>query len=244
MDQPGARRAERIVRLTEIAPGTRVVSETGREGTVVEVVPDTAGVAGSVRVAWSDGSRTLVSPGTLIWRGNVLAVGRAAAGTTAVEGTRETITETARATTRKMAQDEETLTVPIIEEQLVADTVWREAGVVRLRIRGEAVPQTVSREIERDEVSVEEVSIGRELAAGEQIGPRQEGDVWIIPVVEEEIVTTTRRVLTREVRITRRTARETRTVDATTRHTVVEIDTANLSDRVHRTEGTLRDASR
>lgn len=237
MDQSGAGRAERIVRLADIVPGTQVVSETGMEGTVVEVVPDTAGVAGGVRVAWSDGSRTLVSLRALTWRANVLAVGATAMGTT-------TAGTTAMETTRTMAQDEETLTVPIVEEQLVADTVWREAGMVRLRVHGETVPQTVSREVERDEVSVEEVAVGRELAAGEQIAPRQEGDVWIIPVIEEEIVMMTRRVLTREVRITRRVARETRTVDATTRHTVVEIDTANLGDRVHLTDAAVPDVTR
>ncbi len=245
MDEAGARRTERterIVRLTEITPGTRVIDEaegaTGREGTVLEVVPDTGGAVGGVRVAWSDGSRILVPLRTLSWRENVLAVG----GVGTITG--ETARETTTATTRKMTQGEETLTVPIITEQLVTDTVWREAGVVRLRVHSEAAPQTTTHEIERDELYVEEVTVGRELAPGEQLGPRQEGEVLIIPVIEEEIVVTTRRVLTREVRITRRATRQSRTVDATTRRTVVEIDVANLGERVHLTESATPDVTR
>jgi len=238
MEQMGARqteRTERIVRLAEITTGTRVVNETGMEGTVTQVIPAAAGNAGGVHVAWSDGSGMLLPLTDLTWRADVLAV---RATRTQVVG------ETSRATTYEMARSDETLTVPVIEEQLVADTVWREAGVVRLRVHGETAPQTLTHEIERDEVSVEEVNVGRELAAGEEIGPRQEGDVWIIPVIEEQAVMVTRRMLIREVRVTRRTTRQTRTVEGTTRRTVVEIDTANLGDRVHLTEGAAPDITR
>ena len=124
-----------------------------------------------------------------------------------------------------------------MEEILTADTVWREAGIVRLRVRGEAVPQTITREAAHEELYVEEVAVGRELTEGEQLAPRQEGDVLIVPIVEEEVVVTIRRVLAREVRITRRTARESRTVDTTTRRTVVELDPGTLTERVHYPSG-------
>jgi len=238
MEQTGARemgRTERIVRLAEITTGTRVVNETGMEGTVTKVIPAAAGNAGGVHVAWSDGSGMLVPLTALTWRANVLAV----------NATRAQVTgETSRATASEVVRGDETLTVPVIEEQLVADTIWREAGVVRLRVHGETVPQTLTQEIERDEVSVEEVNVGRELAAGEEIGPRQEGDVWIIPVIEEQVVMVKRRMLIREVRVTRHTTRQTRTVEGTMRHTVVEIDPANLGDRVHRTESAAPDVTR
>ena len=102
-----------------------------------------------------------------------------------------------------------------------------------LRVRGENVPQSITQETAREELYMEEVAVGRELAEGEQLVPRQEGDVLIVPIVEEEVVVTIRRVLAREVHITRRIARESRTVDTTTRRTVVDVESGPLTDRVH-----------
>jgi len=230
-----AERAERAVRLAEIAPGTRATDANGMAGAVVAVVPEETGTESGVRIAWADGNRTVVPLRALTWRADTLVVG---AGNVATAVTQTAVTETAvRAERIADLREGETFTVPVMEEILTADTVWREAGIVRLRVRGEAVPQTVTREAEHEELYVEEVAVGRELIEGEQLAPRQEGDVLIVPIVEEEVVVTIRRVLAREVRITRRTARESRTVDTTTRRTVVELDPGTLTERVHYPNG-------
>ncbi len=230
-----AERAERAVRLAEIAPGTRATDANGIAGAVVAVVPEETGTESGVRIAWADGNRTVVPLRALTWRADTLVVG---AGNVATAVTQTAVTETAvRAERIADLREGETFTVPVMEEILTADTVWREAGIVRLRVRGEAVPQTVTREAEHEELYVEEVAVGRELIEGEQLAPRQEGDVLIVPIVEEEVVVTIRRVLAREVRITRRTARESRTVDTTTRRTVVELDPGTLTERVHYPNG-------
>jgi len=235
-----AERAERAVRLAEIAPGTRVTDASGMAGAVVSVVPEETGNESGVRIAWADGNRTVVPLRALTWRADTLVVGagNAATNTSATAVTQTAVTETAvRAERIADLREGETFTVPVMEEILTADTVWREAGIVRLRVRGEAVPQTVTREAEHEELYVEEVAVGRELTEGEQLAPRQEGNVLIVPIVEEEVVVTIRRVLAREVRITRRTARESRTVDTTTRRTVVELDPGTLTERVHYPNG-------
>ena len=242
VDEARLQRAERVVRLAEIAPGTRVIgaNANGMAGTVVAVVPEETGTESGVRIAWADGNRTVVPLHTLTWRADMLVVGagNAAMTTTATAVTQTAVTETAvRAERIADLRDGETFTVPVMEEILTADTVWREAGIVRLRVRGEAVPQTITREAAHEELYVEEVAVGRELTEGEQLAPRQEGDVLIVPIVEEEVVVTIRRVLAREARITRRTARESRTVDTTTRRTVVELDPGTLTERVHYPSG-------
>lgn len=220
MDDTGARWAD-------IAPGTRVVSETGMEGMVVDTASGAAGPNDGVGVVWADGSRTVVPVQSLSQSGgNARVTGESAA---------------AQARRVDVPRGAEMVRVPIIEERLIADVVWQEAGTVRLRVRGEAVPQTETRETAHEELYVEEMTIGRELTEGEQLLPRQEGDVLIVPIIEEEVVVVTRRVLAREVRITRRVTRAPRTVDTTTRHTVVEIESGELGDRVHVVPGTMSD---
>lgn len=130
------------------------------------------------------------------------------------------------------------ITVPIIEEQVEARPEWREAGSIVVRTVMEEIPQTLTQETEREELFVERVAVGRELAENEQVVPREEGDVYIIPVVIEEAVVVTRRVLAEELRITKRTIPTSQTVHAVIRKERVEIDAGALADRVHDGNGT------
>ena len=69
--------------------------------------------------------------------------------------------------------------------------------------------ETVEVDLNHDHVVVERVAVGRIVEAIPPV--RQEGDVTILPVVEEEVVITRRLILTEEVHM-----RRVRTV---TRHT-------------------------
>lgn len=131
------------------------------------------------------------------------------------------------------AREGERVVVPIIEERLEAHPEWREAGSVRLNVLTEEVPQSVTRNVEREEVTVERVAVGRALAEGEDIAPRQEGDTFIVPVIMEEIVVSTRRVLAEEVRMTKRIVTVPETVETTIRQQRVEVDGGALTDRIH-----------
>ena len=128
---------------------------------------------------------------------------------------------------------EERVVVPMIEEQLEAHPEWRESGSVRVNVRTEEVPQSVTQDVQREEVLVERVAVGRALADGEMPAPRREGEVEIIPVIIEEAVVTIRRVLAEEVRITKRVVTVPQTVETTVRRQQVEVDDGGLADRIH-----------
>jgi uncharacterized protein (TIGR02271 family) len=130
------------------------------------------------------------------------------------------------------------VTVPIIEEQVEVHAEWREAGSIVVRTVMEEVPQTLTQETEREELFVERVAIGRELVAGEEVAAREEGDTYIIPIVVEEAVVVTRRILAEELRVTKRIIPTTQTVQTVVRKERVEIDAGDLADRVHEDSGT------
>lgn len=207
---------------TELRTGTAVVTDTGMAGTITEVLPDFPDAAGGVRVAWTGGHTTVVPRGALtVERDRILV------RTDTKE--RATGTETAEPAT---ARDDK-FTVPIIEEELVAGVVWREAGAVRLRVRTEEEPRSLRQVAAHEELVIEEVAVGLPLADGEGAEPRREGEVWIIPIVEEVPVVTMRRMVTKEVRVTKRTVQVEQTVAATVRRQHVEVDAGDLAARVH-----------
>jgi len=115
---------------------------------------------------------------------------------------------------------------------------WRDAGSIVVRTVMDEIPQTLTQETEREELFVERVAVGRTLADGEIVAPREEGDVTIIPVVVEEAVVVTRRILAEELRITKRIIPTTQTVHAVVRKERVEIDAGPLADRIHDDSGT------
>ncbi len=139
--------------------------------------------------------------------------------------------------THVMEAGQSEVTVPVIEEQVEAHSEWRDAGSIIVRTVAEEIPQTLTQETQREELFVERVAVGRELAAGEEVAPREEGDTYIIPVVVEEGVVVMRRVLAEELRITKRVIPTMQTVQTVVRKERVEIDAGNLADRVHDASG-------
>ena len=136
-----------------------------------------------------------------------------------------------------MDASEQEVTVPVIEEQVEAHPEWRDAGSIVVRTVAEEIPQTLTRETQREELFVERIAVGRELAEGEEVMPREDGDTYIMPVVMEEAIVVTRRVLVEELRITKRLVPTMQTVQTVVRKERVEIDAGNLADRVHDASG-------
>jgi uncharacterized protein (TIGR02271 family) len=95
----------------------------------------------------------------------------------------------------------EHVVVPLLEETLRAEKQWAEAGVVQLHKTVETRTETVPIDLTHEQVDIQRVTVNRVLSPGEDTGPRQEGDVLIVPIVEEELVVTKRRVVREEVRI-------------------------------------------
>jgi len=223
----------------DVRPGAAVVSDDGRHGFVSEVMPDAAPSGADVRISWEDGSYSLVSRDDLTLAEDAIhahvpdsATDRTTAlNTTAAESMTAASSSLPRET---LAETGEDVMIPVVEERLTAETQWREAGNVRFHLRSESARQTVTARPVHEELAIEEVAVGRELADGESAESRTEGDTTIIPIVEEQPVVVMRRVLTKELRVTRRRVTESRDFEATVRRTVVETDSGGLGERLHR----------
>jgi stress response protein YsnF len=98
---------------------------------------------------------------------------------------------------------EEVCVVPVIQEQLQVDREAVETGrAVRLRKQVHEEPVEVCHDVTHDVIETRRVPVGRVIDA--PVGIRHEGDVTIVPVVAERVVTHTELVLVEEIHIRRR----------------------------------------
>jgi uncharacterized protein (TIGR02271 family) len=126
-----------------------------------------------------------------------------------------------------MAQDSRSTTdekiIPVVEERLEVGRRVVDTGRtlhVRKRVREQTVE--VREPLTSETVDTERVPVGRVLDA--PIGVREEGDVLIVPIIEERLVVRKELVLVEEVRITRRRQVHEHVQQATLKrdHVVVE----------------------
>ncbi|HEY0832994.1 MAG TPA: YsnF/AvaK domain-containing protein [Azospirillum sp.] len=105
--------------------------------------------------------------------------------------------------------------VPLHEEVLSVGKRSVESGRVRIATEVHEREQTVEQDLDSEDIDIVRVPVGRPVDAVPDT--RQEGDVLIVPVVEEELVVTKRLVLKEELHIRKRTTRRTERVTATLR---------------------------
>ena len=98
------------------------------------------------------------------------------------------------------------IVVPVVEEQVAVDKRVRQARTVTVTTRPVTEQQTISEPVMREKVTVERVPVGEVIDAVPEI--REDGDLTVIPVVEERITVTRELVLKEEVHL-RRTREET-----------------------------------
>lgn len=209
--------------------GMPVRSNTAWTGRVTNVIAAAANDEGALRVAW-DGDGETVVPLSACTITNERVMVQFASDTETGNAARP----------GAMVMNRAQMTIPIIEEEVTATTVWRESGSVMIRLRSEDLPRTFTEQTEREELVVEQVEIGRVLAEGEVLEPRQEGDDYIIPIVVEEAVIVKRRVLAHELHVTKRTAQTTQTVETTVRKITPVIESGALAHRTHIAAGVTR----
>ena len=89
--------------------------------------------------------------------------------------------------------------IPLVEEQVSIAKHKVPTGRVRIRTVVDEREAWVREELAREEVTIERVPIDREVTETPEI--RQEGDVLIVPVVEEVLVVEKRLVLKEELHI-------------------------------------------
>ena len=111
--------------------------------------------------------------------------------------------------------------------QVAAETVSIDkqahlTGTVRVRTQTETVQELASVVLDRQDVEIERVAFDREITEAPPV--RTEGDVTIIPIVEEIVVVEKRLILKEELHIRRHIVREKQEIPVTLRkqHAVVE----------------------
>ena len=97
--------------------------------------------------------------------------------------------------------------IPLAEERLRVEKREVERGRVVVRKRVEAREELAEAVLQREELSVERVPLGVPVDAPPPV--REEGDVLIVPVLEERLVVQTRLILKEELRVTRHRRAET-----------------------------------
>ena len=109
-------------------------------------------------------------------------------------------------------QDQTTVVIPVIAEQLNIDKQLIETGQVRISKTVREDEQVIDLPLTRETVEVERVAIGQHVAEAPAV--RREGDTVIYPVLEEVIVVEKRLMLIEEIRVTTRqtVVREPQTV--------------------------------
>jgi uncharacterized protein (TIGR02271 family) len=101
---------------------------------------------------------------------------------------------------------DKTESMSIVEETAYLHKREVSQGRVRIRTKTEIVEELVRDNLQEEEVDVLRVPIDREVATAPTV--RTEGDVIIVPVLEEVIVVEKRLVLKEELHIRRRTRNE------------------------------------
>ncbi|MCW0983847.1 YsnF/AvaK domain-containing protein [Agrobacterium sp. BT-220-3] len=98
-----------------------------------------------------------------------------------------------------MTKPDEKLSV--IEEQLVIDKRAVRDGSVRVSTKTEFVTEAAEARLDSENVEVTRVAIGREVSEAPAV--RTDGDVTIVPVMEEVLVVEKRLMLVEEIHIRR-----------------------------------------
>ena len=122
----------------------------------------------------------------------------------------------------------EEVVVPVVAEEVEVGKRKVERGRVRVH-KGVAIrEEEVAVPLVREQVEVERVPIGRPVDTPP--APRQEGDVWIVAVLEEVLIVEKRLVLKEELRIRRRRVEETAHERVTLRTETAEVERVGPTD--------------
>lgn len=120
--------------------------------------------------------------------------------------------------------------IPVIEEELVTGTQEVKTGSIRVHKTVDRIRKTVEMPAVRDVVRVTRVTLNRPVSAMPEM--REEGDILIIPVVEEEVVIQKRLVLKEEIHVHRRRVRERVSKSVTLDRENAEIEKLDAEGRV------------
>lgn len=118
----------------------------------------------------------------------------------------------------------ESKTIPVVAEEAVLHKRQVESGRLRISKSVETEDCLLEESLRREEVQVERVPCGAEVDPAHPPQVRQEGDVTVIPVVEEVLIVEKRLVLKEELHIRRVTHEETRSVPVALKREKVTVE--------------------
>lgn len=121
-----------------------------------------------------------------------------------------------------MAQEQEVAAIPLVEERVQVTKRQVETGRLRVRVSVDEREEQVPVELAHDEVEVSRVARNQPLTGLPSV--RIEGNVTIIPVVEEVVVVEKRLVLVEEIHVRRKLVTSTEQVPVRLRSESVSID--------------------
>jgi uncharacterized protein (TIGR02271 family) len=121
-----------------------------------------------------------------------------------------------------MAEEQEVAAIPLVEERVNVTKRQVETGRLRVRVSVGEREEQVPVELARDEVEVRRVPRNQPLAALPSV--RIEGNVTVIPVVEEVVVVEKRLVLVEEIHVRRKVVTDTQHVPILLRSEQAEIE--------------------
>ncbi len=114
------------------------------------------------------------------------------------------------------------ITIPVIEEEIVVGKEYVDTGKVKISKKISEHQQTIDIPLIQERVSVERVAINKFVDTPPEI--RHEGDLMIIPVLEEQIVVQKRLVLVEELHVTKQLVETHHSEEVTTRKEDVNIE--------------------
>ncbi len=117
--------------------------------------------------------------------------------------------------------------IPLVEERLSVGKTRVTTGRVEVRTLTETFEEKVEAALERDSTSVTRVPIGREVEIVPRI--RTEGDLTIVPVLEEILVVEKRLFLKEEIHIRRTSATDHIESHVTLRRQRAVVERQNVS---------------
>ena len=123
----------------------------------------------------------------------------------------------------------EQMHIPIVEEEAHVTKRAVETEHVRVRTFTSEEEVVVREELRREQVEVTRVPVDREVAEAPAI--RTEGEVTIVPVLEERLVVEKRLFLVEELHLRRRVATEEVAVPTTLRRTQVDVERTEVDQQ-------------
>lgn len=122
----------------------------------------------------------------------------------------------------------EAVSMPLAEEQATISKQRKVHSRISLTRSTQQVEKLLETELTHEHVEIEHVPMNYQVADDYSSEIRQEGDVFIIPVIEEQVEIITKRVLKEEIHIHKHTSKEEFQQKVTLRNQEVKITKQKL----------------